>query len=118
MKIAISTDTSCLLNDFSIKKYPIFVLPLNVIVDGEEYLDGVTINQEQLLLDMTSNKSIKTSTPPLGSIVEYFENIINPENKKQTIYNEDTLRLLKEANSNGQFDALINAIFHEIFHEK
>ena len=52
------------------------------------------------------------------TIDEYFENIINPENKKQTIYNEDTLRLLKEANSNGQFDALINAIFHEIFHEK
>ena len=26
---------------------------------------------------MTSNKKIKTSTPPLGSIVEYFENIIN-----------------------------------------
>ena len=51
MKIAISTDTSCLMNDYSIKKYPIFVLPLNVIIDGEEYLDGVTINQEKLLLD-------------------------------------------------------------------
>ena len=77
MKIAVSTDTSCLLNDFSIKKYNIFVLPLNVIVDGEEFLDGVTINQEKLFLEMTSNKNIKTSTPPLGHIVEYFENIFS-----------------------------------------
>ena len=77
MKIAVSTDTSCLLNDYSIKKYPIFVLPLNVIVDGEEFLDGVTINQEKLYLDMNAKKTIKTSTPPLGSIVEYFENILS-----------------------------------------
>lgn len=77
MRIAISTDTSCLINDFSIKKYPIYVLPLNVIIDGEEYLDGVTINQAKLHEDMKENKNIKTSTPPLGSIVEYFENIIN-----------------------------------------
>ena len=77
MKIAVSTDTSCLLNDYSIKKYPIFVLPLNVIIDGEEFLDGVTINQEKLYLDMTSKKNIKTSTPPLGSIVEYFEDILS-----------------------------------------
>ena len=76
MKIAISTDTSCLLNDFSINKYPIYVLPLNVIVDGEEYLDGVTINQQKLYLEMTSFKSIKTSTPALGSIVNYFEDIL------------------------------------------
>ena len=37
-----------------------FVLPLNVIVDGDEYLDGVTINQEKLYLDMTAGKNIKT----------------------------------------------------------
>lgn len=75
MKTLISTDTSCLLNYESLKKYDISVFPLNVIVDGEEFLDGVTINQEQLRDAMRSNKKIKTSTPPLGDVVEYFEKL-------------------------------------------
>lgn len=75
MKILISTDTSCLVRNDALKKYDISVFPLNVIVDGEEFLDGITINQEKLKDDMRSGKNIKTSTPPLGSVIEYFENI-------------------------------------------
>lgn len=74
-KILISTDTSCLINNDSIKKYNISVFPLNVIVDGQEFLDGITINQEQLRDAMRSNKKIKTSTPPLGEVIEYFEKL-------------------------------------------
>ena len=54
----------------------ISVFPLNVVIDGEEYLDGVTINQEQLKEQMRSGKVVKTSTPPLGIIQEYFENLL------------------------------------------
>ncbi len=75
MKVLISTDTSCVINRESLKKYNISVFPLNVIVDGQEYLDGITINQEQLKGDMRAGKNIKTSTPPLGSIIEYFESL-------------------------------------------
>lgn len=77
MKILISTDTSCLINYQALKKYDISVFPLNVIIDGEEYLDGVTINQSELCSAMRSNKKIQTSTPPLGEVVEYFEKLIN-----------------------------------------
>ena len=76
MKILISTDTSCLIDNEALKKYEISVFPLNVIVDGEEFLDGVTINQEELKVAMRSNKKIKTSTPPLGEVVEYFEKLL------------------------------------------
>ena len=75
MKTLISTDTSCLINYEGLKKYEISIFPLNVIVDGKEYLDGVTIDQEQLKSDMRSNKKIKTSTPPLGDVIEYFEKL-------------------------------------------
>ena len=47
MKVLVSTDTSCLINYDVLKKYEISVFPLNVIIDGEEYLDGVTIKQDQ-----------------------------------------------------------------------
>ena len=75
MKILVSADTSCLVSVDVLKKNNISVFPLNVIVDGEEFLDGVTINQNQLRDDMRANKIIKTSTPPLGSVIEYFEKL-------------------------------------------
>ncbi|MBP3503711.1 MAG: DegV family protein [Bacilli bacterium] len=75
MKIRISADTSCLINSEVLKKNGISEFPLNVIVNDVEYLDGVTINQEQLLEYMNNNAVIKTSTPPPGVIIEYFENL-------------------------------------------
>lgn len=76
MKILVSTDSSCLVDYESLKKYSISVFPLNVIVDGEEYLDGITINQDQLCAAMRAKKRINTSTPPLGDVIEYFEKLL------------------------------------------
>lgn len=75
MKIKISADTSSLINSEVLKKNEISEFPLNVIVDGVEYLDGVSINQDELLNYMINDSVIKTSTPPPGVIVEYFENL-------------------------------------------
>ncbi|MGN0961563.1 MAG: DegV family protein [Christensenellales bacterium] len=75
MKTLISTDTSCLINNEGFKNYEISVFPLNVIIDGKEYLDGVTINQDELKDAMRSNKKIKTSTPPLGDVIDYFDKL-------------------------------------------
>lgn len=75
MKILISADTSCLINYEILKKNNISSLPLNVIIDGIEYLDGVSINHETLKSYMLDNKIIKTSTPPPGVIIEYFEKL-------------------------------------------
>ena len=77
MKIAISTDTSCTIPSELAKKLNIYVFPLNVIVNGEEFLDTVSINQEELRNHMLANKVIKTSTPPPSSIIEYFEDIFS-----------------------------------------
>ena len=75
MKTLISTDTSCLINYDVLNKFPISIFPLNVIIDGQEYLDGVNIKQDFLLNQMLENKSIKTSTPPMGEVIKYFEEI-------------------------------------------
>ena len=77
MRVLISTDSSCLVKQDVFDDYEINVFPLNVIVDGEEFLDGVSINQEQLHADMRAKKAIKTSTPPLGDVIEYFEYLLN-----------------------------------------
>lgn len=77
MKVLISADSSCLIKNQAFTNYNIKIFPLNVIIDGKEYLDGVTINQEMLSSCMRANKNIKTSTPPLGEVIDYFENIFN-----------------------------------------
>ena len=75
MKIALSTDTSCTISKELAKKLNIYVFPLNVIVNGEEFLDGVSINLEQLNNDMRGGKIIKTSTPPPADVINYFEKL-------------------------------------------
>ncbi len=75
MKVLISTDTSAVLTYDVFKKNELSVFALNVIVDGEEFLDGVTIDQDTLCKAMRSGKNIKTSTPPLGEVIEYFEKL-------------------------------------------
>ncbi|MBQ9782581.1 MAG: DegV family protein [Clostridia bacterium] len=77
MKVLISTDTSCVINYEAFKKHEISVFPLNVIVDDQEFHDGVTITQDELKVAMRSGKKIHTSTPPLGDVISYFEDLLN-----------------------------------------
>ena len=60
MKVLISTDTSSILNYGILEKNNISIFPLNVIIDGEEFLDGVTIKQDKLKEEMRANKEKKS----------------------------------------------------------
>ncbi len=75
MKIKVSADTSCLIDRGVLVKNNVSVFPLNVIIEGTEYLDGVTIDQDKLREEMLENKIVKTSTPPLGQVINYFEEL-------------------------------------------
>lgn len=75
MKIAISSDSTCSISQVKAKELGIYILPLNVIVDGHEYHDNVTINQTQLKDMMRRGSKIQTSTPTPYEIETYFDNI-------------------------------------------
>lgn len=75
MKIAISSDSTCSISQIQSKELGIYILPLNVIVDGNEYHDDVTINQEQLKTMMRNGSKIQTSTPTPYEIETYFDKI-------------------------------------------
>ena len=77
MKIAISSDSTCAISQANAKEMGIYILPLNVIVDGEEYHDDITINQEKLNKMMRGGSKIKTSTPTPYEIESYFDKIFN-----------------------------------------
>lgn len=75
MKIAVSSDSTLSISQKEAQKLGIFVMPLNVLVDGVEYHDGISITNEELAVYMRSNKRISTSTPSPFAIQEYFDNI-------------------------------------------
>jgi len=75
MKIAISSDSTCAISQTKSKEMGIYILPLNVIVDGKEYHDDVTIHQEELKNMMRSGSKIQTSTPTPYEIENYFDKI-------------------------------------------
>ena len=75
MKIAISSDSTCSISQAKAKELGIYILPLNVIVDGHEYHDDVTINQTKLKDMMRKGSKIQTSTPTPYEIETYFDNI-------------------------------------------
>ena len=77
MKIAISSDSTCAISQAEAKELGIYILPLNVIVDGQEYHDGITINQDNLNTMMRKGSKIQTSTPTPYEIETYFDKIFN-----------------------------------------
>jgi|SRR5690554_1467547 len=75
MKIAISSDSTLAIKQAEGKQLGIYILPLNVIVDGDEFHDDVTIDLDKLMPMMRSNSRVTTSTPTPFEIEEYFEKI-------------------------------------------
>lgn len=110
MKIALSTDTSCTISPSLAKKLNIFVFPLNVIVNGEEFLDGVSINQDDLKIAMRGNKIIKTSTPPPNDIIKYFEDIF--------AQGYETIIHFTISSKLSSMNTLFNQISHDNFNDK
>ncbi len=75
MKIAISSDSTCSISQKTAKEMGIYILPLNVIVDGKEYHDDITIHQDELNTMMRKGSKIQTSTPTPFEIENYFNKI-------------------------------------------
>ena len=75
MKILVTSDSTCALARDEAEKIGLPILPLNVIVDGNEYHDGIDINQKKLSPMMKSGSIIKTSTPTFGELEAHFNHI-------------------------------------------
>lgn len=75
MKTAIVTDSGCGLSKVEMNALGIYYLPLQVFCDEKEYLDGVEITIEQFYDMLRANKSVKTSMPPVGMMMEVLTQI-------------------------------------------
>lgn len=76
-KIVITADSAADLPKDIAEKYGIEIMPMNVIIDGEEKKDGVDINAAEIF-DYVDNtgKIPKTSAVPPAEYTEFFEKFI------------------------------------------
>ena len=74
--IKILADSTCDLSDELIKKYDITLLPLHILLDKKEYLDGVDITPDKIFKWADKNKSVpKTSAPNISDAINILEKL-------------------------------------------
>ena len=84
MTIKIITDSACDLPQDITEEYDIEVLPLSVILDDNEYYDGVDIKPKDMYQKMRNGKTPKTAQVSPGKFYTEFKKYA--EEKKDCIY--------------------------------
>lgn len=73
--IAIVSDSSVSLTEKQIKDLGVYIAPLSIIYDNEEYLDQVNITQEKVTQLLNDGVLLGTSQPNLGVIIKLLEKV-------------------------------------------
>ncbi|XIF19746.1 MAG: DegV family protein [Acetilactobacillus jinshanensis] len=75
--IHIVTDSTSVVNRADAKKYGITVIPLTITLGQHSYLDGISVNSDQVdQYNDTHRKDIsRSSQPPIGKFVQAFKNL-------------------------------------------
>ena len=77
MKIAITTDSNSGITAREAEKAGIFLLPMPVLIDTATYLEGVDIQTEQLFEAMEQGRSVTSSQPAPGSVLQLWNSILD-----------------------------------------
>ena len=75
-KIKIITDSNSGITQNEAKELGIFVIPMPFTVDGEEYLEDISITQEKFFEFLNSDADVKTSQPSRFYLEELFDNLL------------------------------------------
>ena len=74
-KTAIMTDTNSGISVEEGREMGIFVQPMPVILDGQNYLEGVDVTHADVYAAMKAKKDVSTSQPAAGLLMETWEKI-------------------------------------------
>ncbi len=83
-KVIVMTDSNSGITQEEAKKLGIFAVPMPVIVNGEEYLEDISISQEQFYEFLKNNADVKTSQPSQVYLVETWEELL--KNYDEIVY--------------------------------
>ena len=73
-KKIVTDSTSDLPQEF-LKEHNIHVVPLNLTIDGESYIDQIEVSSEEVIHLIEDDADIKTSQPPIGKFIEMYDEL-------------------------------------------
>lgn len=75
-KVAIVTDSNSGITQKQGKELGIYVLPMPFFIDGELFLEDITLTQEKFYEKLKADLDISTSQPSPGSVMELWEDVL------------------------------------------
>lgn len=75
-KIAVMTDSNSGITQEEGKKLGITVVPMPFFIDGDEYLEDITLTQEGFYKKLTSGANVSTSQPAIGYINSIWDDLL------------------------------------------
>ena len=76
MKIAIVTDSNSGITQEQAKTMGIYVLPMPFMINGEEYLEDITLTQQEFYAKLGEGSDISTSQPSPESIMALWDEVL------------------------------------------
>lgn len=77
MKTAIATDTNSGIKAEMLREPGLYLLPMPVLVDGQTFAEGTEINHQQLYEAMNQHKTVSTSQPSPGQLMDLWDSILD-----------------------------------------
>ncbi|MEJ7503888.1 DegV family protein, partial [Staphylococcus pasteuri] len=69
------TDSTSDLSHAYLSDNDIHVIPLNLTINGEAYVDQVDISSEAYIQKMQEDADVKTSQPAIGKFIEMYDEL-------------------------------------------
>lgn len=84
MNVAIMTDENSGISQAEAEEFGVHVLKMPVIIDGEEFFEGVNLSHEEFYDALTSGKNVTTSMPSIGDVMDMWDELL--ETYDQVVY--------------------------------
>lgn len=76
MKIAIATDTTSGITPQQAKELGVYVLPMPVTIDGQEYLETVDLDRDFFFRQLEGGAAVSTSQPSPGALTDLWDELL------------------------------------------
>lgn len=77
MKVAVVTDCNSTFTQQTAKEFGIFCTDMPVIIDGENYIQGVNLTSDMFYDALAKGKDVSTSQPSPGSVIDLWQSILD-----------------------------------------
>ena len=81
MKTAIVTDSNSGITQSMAKEMGVYVVPMPVLIDGEQYFENISLTQEQFYEKLKSDAQVSTSQPSAFDVGELWTKLLNEYDK-------------------------------------